>query len=34
MIPSTLKIVDHLSKDTVADKILLNLVKWSADPNK
>jgi hypothetical protein len=34
MILSTLKIVEHLGKDPVADKILFNMIKWSADLNK
>jgi len=31
---STLRIVDNLGKDPVADKLLFNLIKWSAAPNK
>jgi hypothetical protein len=34
MILSMLRIVENLGRDPVADKILFNLIEWTAGPGK
>jgi hypothetical protein len=34
MVLSMLRSVEHLGRDPVADKILFNLIEWTAGPTK